>query len=157
MKWLKYWTHSEHTLNTLWTYSGHTLNIPWWYAQYLTKSQKHHSLTDWLSNMVPRDASASKNKQGSAGGGRQRIWSTRLNCIWDDFSGIPHLTIVRSTLRAKYGQIRQIQHLAHIFGCAKYGRVGYPWKDHAKCSSPLLTLGQQDTPVKSSKFSNFLK
>ena len=29
-----------------------------------------------------------------------------------------------------------------VFGCAKYGRVGYPWKDLAKCSSVALILGQ---------------
>ena len=50
-------THSEHTLNTLWTHSEDTLNILWRYAQDLTKSQKHYP----LSNMDPRDASASKN------------------------------------------------------------------------------------------------
>ena len=54
------WTHSEHTLKALWTHSEHTLNIPWRYAQDLTKSQKTW-ITEWLSNMDPRDASASKN------------------------------------------------------------------------------------------------
>ena len=45
-----------------WTYSEHTLKIAWWYAQELTKSQQLYSLTDSpVSNMDPRDASASKN------------------------------------------------------------------------------------------------
>ena len=61
MKWLQYWTHSEHTLNTLWTHSEHTLKIAWWFAQDLTKSEKHSPLAHSLSNMDPRDASASKN------------------------------------------------------------------------------------------------
>ena len=54
------WTYSEITLNIPWRYPDNTLMIPWRYAQDLTKSQKHEWLTDWLSNMDPRDASASK-------------------------------------------------------------------------------------------------
>ena len=38
-------------------------------------------------------------------------------------------------------QIRKIHSMAHIFGLVKYGRVGYPCKDHQKCSSAdALTL-----------------
>ena len=29
-----------------------------------------------------------------------------------------------------------------VFERAKYGQVGYPWKDLAKCSSGALALGQ---------------
>ena len=36
-----------------------------------------------------------------------------------------------------------------IFGRAKYGQVGCPLKDLAKCSSDALALGQKDPPVKS--------
>ena len=52
MKWLQYWTHSEHTLNTLWTHSEHTLNTPWTHPE--------HTLNTPWTHMVPRDASASK-------------------------------------------------------------------------------------------------
>ena len=38
-------------------------------------------------------------------------------------------------------QIRKIHSMAHIFGLVKYGQVGYPCKDHQKCSSAdALTL-----------------
>ena len=43
----------------------------------------------------------------------------------------------------------QILYLACVFWQAKYGQVGYPWKDHAKCSSETLTLWQHDPTVKS--------
>ena len=62
-----HWTHSEHTLNTLWTHSEHTLNTLWAHSEHtlkicprfdkISKTTFHH----WLSNMDPRDASASKN------------------------------------------------------------------------------------------------
>ena len=55
------WTYPKHTLNILWTYLEHNLKIAWWYAQDLTKSQKHYPPTDSLSNMDPRDDSASRN------------------------------------------------------------------------------------------------
>ena len=29
----------------------------------------------------------------------------------------------------------------------KNAQVGYPWKEHWKCSSDTLTLGRKDTPV----------
>ena len=35
----------------------------------------------------------------------------------------------------KYGQIRQIQYLGCVFGHAKHGQVGCPWKGLAKCSA----------------------
>ena len=41
MKWLQYWTYSEHTLDTLWTHSEHTL-----------KSQKRFSLTLWHGCLI---------------------------------------------------------------------------------------------------------
>ena len=34
-------------------------------------------------------------------------------------------------------------------GRAKYGQIGCPWKDLAKCCLDALVLGQQDPPVKS--------
>ena len=61
------WTYSEHTLNILWTYPEHTLNILWTYSEHtlkicprfdqISKTSPTHS----LSNIDPRDASASKN------------------------------------------------------------------------------------------------
>ena len=36
---------------------------------------------------------------------------------------------------AKYGQIRQIRYLGCVFGHAKHGQVGCPWKGLAKCSA----------------------
>ena len=64
---------------------------------------------------------------------------TEDQCIWTAFckiySGKPHLTIFGALKYApKYGQIHQIEYL----GCVKYGRLGYPWKDLAKCSSVAL-------------------
>ena len=41
-----------------------------------------------------------------------------------------------------YGQICQICIFGCTFGRAKYGQVGCPWKDLAKCSSDALVLGQ---------------
>ena len=50
---------SEHTLNTLWTHFEHTLNLP----EDMPKIwQNLKNITYSLSNMDPRDASASKNK-----------------------------------------------------------------------------------------------
>ena len=43
-----------------------------------------------------------------------------------------------------------------VFGRAKYGQVGCPWKNLAKCSSDTLVLGQQDPPVKSKSQISFL-
>ena len=43
-----------------------------------------------------------------------------------------------------------------IFGCSKYGQVGWPWKDLAIISSDALFLGQKDLPVKSYDQIHFL-
>ena len=40
--------------------------------------------------------------------------------------------------------------------CCKYGQVGYPWNDLAKCNSEALTLCQWDPPVKSYNQISFL-
>ena len=45
---------------------------------------------------------------------------------------------------AKYGRPCQIC----IFGRAKYGQEGCPWKDLAKYRSDALVLGEYDPPVK---------
>ena len=39
---------------------------------------------------------------------------------------------------------------------AKYGQVGRPWKDLAKCSSDALVFGEYDPPVKSYDQISFL-
>ena len=71
------WTHSEHTLNTLLTYSEHILNTLWTHSEHFLMTLWAHSehtlkicpifdkisktlVTHPLSNMNPRDASASK-------------------------------------------------------------------------------------------------
>ena len=41
MKWLQYWTYSEHTLDTLWTHSEHTLNT----------LSNLKNVSHWLSDM----------------------------------------------------------------------------------------------------------
>ena len=51
----KVWRNSEHILNLPWTYSEHTLKMCWIFDK-ISKI----SLNMWLSNMNPRDASASK-------------------------------------------------------------------------------------------------
>ena len=51
----KVWRNSEHILNLPWTYSEHTLKMCWIFDK-ISKI----SLNMWLSNMDPRDASASK-------------------------------------------------------------------------------------------------
>ena len=60
------------------------------------------------------------------------------------FSGIPSLTLfgIPNTYLV-YVAIggREIDR-------TKYGQVGYPWKDLAKCSSYALLLGQKYLPVK---------
>ena len=48
--------------------------------QWLTKSQKHHSATHWLSNMDPRNASASKKICGP----KMIAWSPVLHLSLDD-------------------------------------------------------------------------
>ena len=65
MKGLQYWTQSEHNLNKLWTHSEHTLNTLWTYSEDKPKIWQNpqninQSVTDSLSNIDPRDASASK-------------------------------------------------------------------------------------------------
>ena len=73
-------------------------------------------------------------------GGPIDLRSTRLNCILQDlFRDTPPDHTWRTQIRA---QIHQIRYLGRAFECAKYGRVGYPWKDLAKCSSVALILGQ---------------
>ena len=62
--WHTSWTYSEHTLNIPWTYSEHTLNILWTYSEHTLKICPRFDsktwINHWLSNMDPRDASASK-------------------------------------------------------------------------------------------------
>ena len=61
------WTYSEPTLNLLWTYAKYTLNILWTYTKHTLKICPRFNniaktlVTHSLSNMDPRDASASKN------------------------------------------------------------------------------------------------
>ena len=45
--------------------------------------------------------------------------------------------------------MRQKFIFGRVFERAKYGQVGYPWKDFSKCSSDTVILGQSDPPVKS--------
>ena len=61
------------------------------------------------------------------------------------FLRISYLTIFSATKFAKHGQI---WYLARILGWSKCGRVGYPWKGHAKCSSDALTPDQYDPQSK---------
>ena len=65
MKWNKLWTHSGRTVNTLWAHSEHILNTLWTYSEDKPKIWQNpqninQSVTDSLSNIDPRDASASK-------------------------------------------------------------------------------------------------
>ena len=82
-----------------------------------------------------------------------RVLLKQGQCVWiafcKIFSGILHLTIFGALkYPPKYGQIHQIRYLGRVFGHDKYGQVGYPWKDLAKCKSEALTLCQLDPPVK---------
>ena len=79
------WTHSEYTLKTLWRHSEHTLNILWTYSEDMNKIwQNFKNITQWLSNMDPRDASASKK-----GGNIQVIHWTLTS--WRGFNGHNHI------------------------------------------------------------------
>ena len=62
MQWLQSWQPFLITNidNQSWQ---QTLNTLWRYAHDLTKSQKRELITESLSNMDPRDASASKKKE----------------------------------------------------------------------------------------------
>ena len=56
MKWLQYWTYSEHTLNIPWTYPKHTLNILWTYPEYtLNIPWSPPSTPSRLSPLGPRE------------------------------------------------------------------------------------------------------
>ena len=62
------------------------------------------------------------------------------------FSGTPHLTLFGAPKYApKYAYLAYLAIFGifgRVFGRPKYGQVGYPWKDLAKCSSDALVLGQ---------------
>ena len=72
---------------------------------------------------------------------------TRLNCILQDlFRDTPLDHIARAQIfPPKYAYLAYLA-IFGIFGRviwrAKYGQVGCPWKDLAKCSSDALVLGQ---------------
>ena len=50
---------------------------------------------------------------------------------------------------AKYPNIWLIWLFGYLATCHKRGHVGYPWKEHEKCSSEALTWSPKDPPVKS--------
>ena len=75
----------------------------------------------------------------------------RLMCLLMIFSGIHHSTIFgRASKTPKYSQIQPNTAKYYnwpVSGCAKYGWVGYPWKDHTKWSLDTLTSGQEDPQI----------
>ena len=67
-----------------------------------------------------------------------RILRKKRIITWE--SGTPSLTISGAP---KYAYLMAIFGIfGRVFGRPKYGQVGYPWKDLAKCSSDALVLGQ---------------
>ena len=102
-----------------------------WYQRWSFFITLHHFLHHLLS-MVPKVIFS-----GTILCGRGKYTMTHDMSLKQRFI----MTFVFSTagvLVAKYGQICKIC----IFGCAKYGQVGCPLKDLAKCSSDALVLGQ---------------
>ena len=79
-------------------------------------------------------------------GKRQRLRLSEINADHTTCLCFPHLTIFCAPKYVpKYAYLAYLAIFGifgYIFGRAKYGRVGYPWKDLAKCSSDALVLGQ---------------
>ena len=76
-----------------------------------------------------------------------------LSYIFDNpFRDTPlgHVCRTRPNIQiAKYPNIWLIWLFGYLPACAEHAQVGYPCKEHKKCSSEALTLGPQDIPVKS--------
>ena len=65
----------------------------------------------------------------------QRLWATFFML----FSGIPHLAMFNMPCQiAKYPDIWLIWLFGYLAARDKRGQVGYPWKEHEKCSSEAL-------------------
>ena len=93
MKWLQYWTYSEHTLNTLWTHSEHTLNTLWTHPEDMPKIwqnlKKHYPLTHFptrIQEMLAHLKMFDKDLK--------KIWQ-RFNKPW---AGIDIIMLVRLTI-----------------------------------------------------------
>ena len=68
---------------------------------------------------------------------------TGLNCILQDhFRDTPLDHIWRAQICAKNAYLAIFGILGRVFEHIKYGQVGCPWKDLAKCCSDPLVLGQ---------------
>ena len=58
---------------------------------------------------------------------------------------------------AKLAKYLDIWLFGYLVRYAKHSQVGYPWKEHEKCSSEALTWGPYDPPVKSYSQNRFFR
>ena len=58
---------------------------------------------------------------------------------------------------AKLAKYLDIWLFGYLVRYVKHSQVGYPWKEHEKCSSEALTWGPYDPPVKSYSQNRFFR
>ena len=82
---------------------------------------------------------ASKNEFLSEAGGRRLVHDMKC-AFWEVDCSLRNRGQYFKNLRISLPEPNM--HICVLFECAKYGQVGYPWKDLAKCSSDALSLYQ---------------